>query len=1056
MKLSTTIYESRFTKRIKKWYLTAFLFLMATFANAQAPNCNAFFLQFPNNNNADSIRFFYLGFPMTSYHWDFGDGSTANTNTPWHYFTTPGTYTVCLTVFDSTAGGTCTDTSCVTVNISGTGINCNPNFIHFAAGNNQENVNFFYIGSAATSFAWDFGDGGTSIIRNPTHLYSAPGTYYVCVTITDSTTAGTCTGTFCDSVIVTNPPPTCNPRYFNVAVNGNPDSIRFFYFGTQATSYLWDFGDGASSTLQNPNHSYPGSGTYIACVTITDSTSGGTCTGTYCDTIVIVVPPPICNARYARNIINGTDSIRFNYNGSNALTYSWDFGDGTTSTLQSPVHLYPASGSYTACVTITNTNAGGTCTDTFCTTFNVVIRPPFCNANFSRFSFNDPDSIQFTYTGSPATTYTWDFGDGTTSNLMSPLHVFAQGGLYRVCVTITKTNSAGTCTDTRCRNSNIPITPPTCTAHFGHYSTSNLDSIAFVYNGGTAATYAWDFGDGGTATSQNPSHVYSTFGTYYACVTITNTNNGGTCSNTYCDSIKVLAAIPVCDAHFQHISAVDPDSVQFFPISTGALTYAWDFGDGSTATTVTPWHQFAGGGLYNVCLTITDSTSGGVCTNTICDTVNIPYPAPICDAQFTYSTILSPENISFSPVSITSSTYSWDFGDGDTSSAISPTHIYAASGTYTTCLTVTNTTLGGTCSDTKCDTINIVILPPVCDATFGYFSQFNYPDSVRVFANSTSAKTYTWDFGDGTIATSQANEWHEYASPGNYLVCLTVTDSTAGGTCTDTQCDTIRVPYPVPVCNPQFASFNINNSDSIQYFYSGSTALTYSWDFGDGGTSTVADPIHKYIISVPTTFNVCVTITDSTPGGTCSATYCDTVNAYVLAPICDATFSHFVGSNIDSIYFYPNTTTAQTYTWDFGDGGSSTQQTDWHKYSAIGTYTVCLTVTDTNGGGSCTQTLCDTVQITGITSIKDLSVSNANIKIYPNPTNDFATIELSSITEQTTFIIYDLNGRIVYRNENIKKGITQIDTRDIANGMYFYSLTSQNKNVAKGKLLVTH
>ena len=1042
--------------KIRQWYLTAFLLMYATFANAQAPNCNALFLQFPNNANPDSIHFFYLGFPMTSYSWNFGDGGTATTAAPWHYFATPGTYNVCLIVFDSTAGGTCTDTNCVTVNISGTGINCNPNFLHFAVGNNQENVNFFYIGSAATSYSWNFGDGTTATTQNPAHLYTAPGTYYVCVGITDSTAAGTCTGTFCDSVIVTNPPPTCNPRYFQFPANGNPDSIRFFYFGTQATSFAWDFGDGSTSTLQNPNHNYASTGIYIACVTVTDSTSGGTCTGTFCDTVRIVTPPPICNAHFVHNVINGTDSIRFNYNGNAAATYLWDFGDSTSSTLQNPHHLFPRTGNYTVCVTITNTNSGGTCTDTYCTTFHVTIRPPVCNAHFNRNSFNDPDSIQFTYNGTTATTYAWDFGDGTTSTLKNPLHVFAQGGQYHICVTITTTNGAGTCTDTYCRNSNIPITPPTCNAQFGHYTTSNLDSIAFVYNGGIAATYSWNFGDGTNSNVQNPSHVYSTFGNYLACVTITNTNNGGTCSSTFCDSVKVLAAIPVCDAHFQHVSAIDPDSLQFFPLSTSALTYLWDFGDGSTATTTTPWHQFAGGGLYNVCLTITDSTAGGTCTNTICDTVNIPYPAPICDGQFTYVSIINPEDISFSPLNIIASTYAWDFGDGDISTVISPTHIYASSGIYIVCLTVTNTTLGGSCSNTWCDTLNIVIPPPTCDATFGYFAQFNNPDSIHVNAIITTAQTYTWDFGDGTTITSQADEWHFYSLPGDYIVCLTVTDSSAGGTCTNTWCDTINIPFPVPVCAAQFAQFNINNSDSIQFFYSGSTALTYAWDFGDGGTSTIADPIHKFIITVPTTFYVCVTITDSTAGGTCSSTWCDSVHASVLAPICDPSFSHFTGSNIDSVYFFPSNTNLQTYTWDFGDGSTSTQQTNWHKYTAIGTYTVCLTVTDTNGGGSCSQLFCDTVQINGITGINTISSENGSIKIYPNPMNESATIELNSTIEKAIFTMYDLDGRVVYKNENLSSGKSQIETREIANGMYFYSLTSQSKILANGKLLITH
>jgi PKD repeat protein len=1126
-------------QKLKKWYFTVLLFLVASMAQAQAPNCNAFFLQLPNNNNPDSIHFIYLGFPMTSYHWDFGDGTTATTAAPWHFFTAPGTYNVCLAVFDSTAGGTCTDTNCVTVNISGTGVNCNPRYLHFAAGNNQENVNFFYIGSAATAYAWDFGDGGTATTQNPAHLYGAPGTYTVCVTITDSTANGTCTGTFCDSVVVTNPPPTCNPRFFKFANNANPDSIRFFYFGSQATTYAWDFGDGTTSTLQNPTHTYSGAGNFIACVTITDSTSGGTCTGTWCDTVKIVIPPPVCTAHYVRNVVNGTDSIHFNYNGNNAATYAWDFGDGTTSTLQNPTHMFPSTGNYTVCVTITNTNAGGTCTDTYCTTFHVTIHPPVCNAHYIRSSFNDPDSIQFTYNGTAASTYAWDFGDGTTSTLVNPLHVFAQGGTYHVCVTITTTNGAGTCTDNYCRNINIPITPPTCTPHFAHFPTSNLDSVSFVYNGSSAATYAWNFGDAGTSTAQNPSHVYATYGTYNVCVTITKTTNGGTCSATWCDSVHILAAVPVCDAHFQHVSLNNPDSVQFFPLSTSAISYTWDFGDNTSSTSATPWHEYAGGGIYTVCLTVTDSTAGGTCSNTVCDTVNIPYPAPVCDGQFTYVVTNSPDSIEFTPVSTSAATYTWDFGDGGSSTQSLTPHTYATSGTYVVCLTVTNSTLGGTCSNTWCDTLHIVIPPPVCDATFGNYSQFNNPDSVHVYANVTTQQSYTWDFGDGTIVTSQSDDWHLYTAPGDYIACLTVTDSTKGGTCTATSCDTIHIPYPAPVCTPQFVHVNVNSLDSIQFFYTGSTAVTFAWDFGDNTTSTAQDPTHVY--SAPGVYTACVTITDSTLGGSCTNTWCDTVSVFELPPVCDAQFSSFVSSNPDSIYFYPLSTAANTYTWDFGDGNTSTTPTVWHKYAvdgiytvcltvadsnsagtctatwcdtihagaapvcdahfaslasitnqdsitftpvntgavsyvwdfgdgsanstavsplhvftALGSFTVCLTISDTSFGGSCSINWCDTIHITSLTGIATNGASNNVIRIYPNPINDQATVELSNISDKSNFNISDLEGRIVFRNENIHNGSFVINTKEINSGIYFYSVTDHEKVVSQGKIVIVH
>lgn len=1136
MKTNFTKTQKQLLKQLKKGVLTVLLFLFATSVKAQVPTCSALHFELPGAN-PDSIHFLYIGLPMTHYAWDFGDGTTASTAYPWHYYSTPGVYYACLTVTDSTAGGVCTDTQCDSIHISGNGVACNPRFINFAAGANQENVTFLYIGSAATSFLWNFGDGDTSSTRNPAHTYTAPGTYFVCVTITDSTANGTCTATTCDSVVVTNAPPTCNPRDFHFATT-NPDSIRFFYFGSQATSYSWDFGDGGTSTLQNPTHTYAGTGNYVACVTITDSTSGGTCTGTFCDTVHIVNPPPVCNPHFVHNIVAGNqDSIHFNYNGSAATSYAWTFGDGATSTLQNPSHLYTTGGWMHICVTITTTNSGGTCTGTFCDSIHIVIPPPVCNAHYTNNTIGI-DSIQFNYNGTAATSYAWTFGDGGTSTAQNPLHVYAQGGNYHVCVTITKTNGGGTCTDNYCKNIHIAVTPPVCAAHFVHNNTSNLDSISFTYNGSTALTYTWHFGDASAVShAQNPSHVYATSGVYYACVTITDSTNGGTCSNTWCDSVHVLAAVPVCDAQFQYFSLNNPDSVHFFPLSTAANTYTWDFGDGNSSTQSVPWHEYATGGAYYVCLTVTDSTGGGTCSNTWCDTVHIPFPAPVCNAQFNHYALNTPDSVQFFPLSTSPKTYSWTFGDGDTSTSATPWHDYATSGIYTVCLTVTDSTAGGTCSDTFCDTLNIVIPPPVCDASFGNYSLVNNPDSVQFYPLSTSAATYTWDFGDGNSSTN-ATPWNLYSAPGIYIACLTVTDSTNGGTCTNTVCDSINIPYPAPICSPQYAHIAINNADSIQFLYSGSTALTYSWDFGDASAlDTAQNPIHIY---APGFYTACVTITDSTLGGSCTNTFCDTLTVIALPPVCDAHFSH-VSASTDSIYFYPLSTAANTYTWDFGDGNSSTSPTSWHQYAvdgiynvcltvtdsnsggtctstwcdtvhvgaapvcdghfthlasatnqdsitftpvntaaisylwdfgdgssnsttvsplhvftALGTYTVCLTITDTSFGGTCTLKWCDTIHITSLTGLASYMQANAGVKIYPNPMNEFATVTLSNVGTKASFSIYDVDGRIIYRNENLHDGNFRIDTKNIVSGIYFYSVNDDKQLISKGKIVIAH
>ncbi|MDH7516513.1 MAG: PKD domain-containing protein, partial [Bacteroidota bacterium] len=104
-----------------------------------------------------------------------------------------------------------------------------------------------------------------------------------------------------------------------------------------------------------------------------------------------------------------------------------------------------------------------------------------------------------------------------------------------------------------------------------------------------------------------------------------------------------------------------------------------------------------------------------------------------------------------------------------------------------------------------------------------------YPQS------QTTYKRYQWSFGDGT-GSSERYPWHHYASYGKYYVCLTVTDTTAGGTCVDTWCDSVSVAAPAPpTCNAHFAHYATSHGDSVHFYpQSQTTYKRYQWSFGDG------------------------------------------------------------------------------------------------------------------------------------------------------------------------------------------------------------------------------
>lgn len=170
-----------------------------------------------------------------------------------------------------------------------------------------------------------------------------------------------------------------------------------------------------------------------------------------------------------------------------------------------------------------------------------------------------------------------------------------------------------------------------------------------------------------------------------------------------------------CNANFQHHRDSIVNGIQFRNApGSGAATFAWDFGDGTTSTASNPSHVFPDTGFYYVCLTVTDTIGGG-CTRTNCDSIRVFTPAPRCNARFIARGDSIPDGVRFftgrrghghpnGPNSTT--TYAWDFGDGSTSTDRNPTHLYGAAGIYYVCLTVNKTTAGGSCTATYCDSIN--------------------------------------------------------------------------------------------------------------------------------------------------------------------------------------------------------------------------------------------------------------------------------------------------------------------------------------------------------------
>ena len=376
------------------------------------------------------------------YGWDMGDGTTytgANYGMFQHSYNANGTYIICHTISDSTIG--CFATICDTLVVTcfgGGGCSAGYTYTNGPAGgvNFQANV----TGNPTITYAWDFGDGNTANTANPSHQYVTGGAYQACLTITDGVG---CTDTYCDSIFVAGGGLLCNAGFWAT------DSAFYFNFydvsnaGGAIIAWAWDFGDGTTSTLQNPAHVYNAPGTYTVCLSIIDNLG---CSDVSCMNVTVAGAGGGCGASFTHSVnpIGGGVQFAGNATGAGPFSYFWDFGDGTSSTQQNPMHSFAGNGPFNVCLTISDTNG---CSDTQCQW--LVLNNLPCQAGF----YSYPDSAQpFTIwvvnnaTGNNLT-YLWDFGDGNTSTQAYPTHTYAQSGTYLLCLTID--NGAG-CTDTYC------------------------------------------------------------------------------------------------------------------------------------------------------------------------------------------------------------------------------------------------------------------------------------------------------------------------------------------------------------------------------------------------------------------------------------------------------------------------------------------------------------------------------------------------------------------------------------------------------------------------------
>jgi gliding motility-associated-like protein len=726
------------------------------------------------------------------------------------------------------------------------------------------------------------------------------------------------------------------------------------------TSWYWDLGNGSTSTIQNPSTTYINPGVYT--VTLVATNGSGSDTQVFTNYITVAPSPTVAFTADSTPSCQVPRTISFTNNsipgGSGTTTYLWDFGDGNTSSSANPSHTYTAFGNYTVTLLVTNGNG---CSKSLIKTsyIKILAKPTAAFTASGNNSCTAPVTTTFTNTSSNAVSYEWSFGDGGTSTATNPTHTYTTNGTYNV--RLIATNAAG-CKDTFTSSSLVNIGAPNASFNASSLTVCSGKTVSFT-NTSTPAGYssAWSFGNGGTSTATSPTYNYSTTGTY--TVTLIVTRSG--CSDTDSKTITVNQNPTINFTATPTDGCSVPFTTNFSNSTTNAVSYLWRFGDGNTSTSTNPSNTYNALGNYSVKL-IATSASG--CTDSFTRTNYIKIQLPTANINVGSYSGCAPVNVPF-VANITTlipvSNYTWDFGDGSSTvscaSCSTQSHVYTTPGTYTVTLTYTT---GTGCTFTRTTTVNIATKPT---AAFSASPTSLCPGSPVTFTNSSTGATgYTWLFGNGGTSTATNPVYSGYTR-GTYTVTLIANNNG----CRDTATRTNYITAHPPEANFGLGTSCINRF-TVTLTDSSIGADTYSWDFGDGSTSTQVGGTLSHTYTSPGTKTITLNVYNTTYG--CSSTITRIVNVQPLSPAFTVTDTTLCKG--ETTCFAVNTlSTGNLFTWYFGNNSSFTTAAEslYYAYPAGGTYSPKLVVTDANG---CRDSL---------TKINHIRVGGANVDFSGTP-----------------------------------------------------------------------
>lgn len=689
--------------------------------------------------------------------------------------------------------------------------------------------------------------------------------------------------------------------------------------------------------------------------------------------MVRVLPQPTPDFDLPSSVcINNEFSTENKSEGANS--YFWDFGDGATSTATSASHQYTAFGKYP--ISLSATNDLG-CTAIFVDSIEVAPPP---NSSFDL--VNDegcgPLTLEFNNTSSGADMrFEWDFGNGQTSDREIPIApVIYQTNRRDTSYVITLRTFNGCGSDI---SRDTILVHPFPLANFGFSVDTGCAPVNVTFANislGSPESYSWDFGNGFTSTDRVPAPQVFTAGETPSTYDITLIAANACGADTLVKSLVVYPEEVQAFLNLDNEQGCAPYTLELESFSNTTSYVAWDFGDGQTGGGDQVSHTYSEPGEYTVKLNV-----GNGCREDSTSAVVRVLPSP--NMSFAHSPNLCTEQeVFFNNDSGPLANLLWNFGDGTTSNIGNPIHTFPSTGTYT--VTLSGSIAESGCADTLTKELTIIQAPQAqiqgvdLEGCAPYNSTFSADGSIGDF--------YTWDFGDGNTS-NDAQPTHMYVDAGNYTVQLTVSDMQ--GCEADTILSGITV-FPSPIANFSIPSQICGLPAELVLNNLSSGADDFQWTFSNGMQSELRSPAFTFDENV----SFSIELVSGNQFG-CA----DTIQRSI--DIRDQGVADFIldpGEGCDPLpVTFTNYSNGNQFLWDFGDGGTSTEQLPTHTYLQPGTYNVRLI---SSFDGICG----DTLQIDG----------QVNVMASPFADFDWVPVTVNGQTSRTINFVNQSEDAVSY------------------------------------------